>query len=136
MVYRARFLRNSAIFQIVCGSLMILLGIGSIFVVHHWSTYAGFGVWVGFWVRKDINLMEVRVIFRVDSNAKYICISAHIAWFRKKCLHISFTVNAVEAKYKLVYIISKKKFQKRRNHRKLNDTEDILPSVWKIHNKF
>ena len=25
--------------------------------------------WVGFWVRKDINLMELRVICRVDSNA-------------------------------------------------------------------
>ena len=53
----------------LCGSLMILLGIGSIFAVHHWSTYAGFGVWVGFWVRKDINLMKLRVICRVDSNA-------------------------------------------------------------------
>ena len=59
MVYRAKILRNSAIFQMLCGSLMILLGIGSIFAVHHWSTYAGFGVWVGFWVRKDINLMKL-----------------------------------------------------------------------------
>ncbi|KAM7431343.1 hypothetical protein ABFA07_018082 [Porites harrisoni] len=50
MAYRPKILRNSAIFQMLCGSLMILLGIGSIFAVHHWSTYAGFGVWVGFWV--------------------------------------------------------------------------------------
>lgn len=85
MAYRAKILRNSAIFQMLCGSLMILLGIGSIFVVHHWSTYAGFGVWVGFWVRKDINLMELRVICRVDSNAGVHLHFCSYCMVQKKC---------------------------------------------------
>lgn len=51
MVYRASALRGLAITQLVFGSLMIVFGIASIIAVHHWSSYAGFGIWVGIWVR-------------------------------------------------------------------------------------
>ncbi|KAM7431338.1 hypothetical protein ABFA07_018079 [Porites harrisoni] len=50
MVYRASALRGLAITQLVFGSLMIVFGIASIIAVHHWSSYAGFGIWVGIWV--------------------------------------------------------------------------------------
>ena len=59
MVYRASPLRGLAITQLVFGSLMIVFGIASIIAVHHWSSYAGFGIWVGIWVRNRNYIVEV-----------------------------------------------------------------------------
>ena len=56
MVYRARVLRGLAITQILFGSSMIVIGITSILgAIDHWSTTAGFGIWVGISVSKIIN---------------------------------------------------------------------------------
>ncbi|CAH3123308.1 unnamed protein product, partial [Porites lobata] len=45
MVYRARVLRGLAFTQMIFGSSMIVAG-----AIDHWSTKAGFGIWVGIWV--------------------------------------------------------------------------------------
>ena len=50
MGYRANVLRGLAITQMVFGILMFLFGIASAISVHHWSSYVGFGIWVGIWV--------------------------------------------------------------------------------------
>ena len=50
MAYRASVLRGLAITQMVFGGLMFLLGVASAIFVRHWSSYVGFGIWVGFWV--------------------------------------------------------------------------------------
>ena len=50
MAYHARALRGLAITQMFIGALMIVLAIASIFAVHHWSSYVGFGIWIGIWV--------------------------------------------------------------------------------------
>ncbi|CAH3022931.1 unnamed protein product [Porites evermanni] len=51
MVYRALVLRGLAITQVIFGSSMIVAGITSILgAIDHWSTKAGFGMWVGIWV--------------------------------------------------------------------------------------
>ena len=50
MAYRASALRSLALAQMVFGALMIVFGVGSIFTVNHWSSYVGFGIWVGIWV--------------------------------------------------------------------------------------
>ncbi|XP_074606830.1 uncharacterized protein LOC141859843 [Acropora palmata] len=49
MGYRANVLRGLAITQMVFGGLMFLFGIASAISVHHWSSYVGFGIWVGIW---------------------------------------------------------------------------------------
>ena len=53
MVYRASALRGLAVTQMVFGSLMIVFGIASIFSVNNWTSFAGFGIWIGVWVRKN-----------------------------------------------------------------------------------
>ena len=50
MAYRGSALRGLAVAQMVFGALMIVFGVASIFAVDHWSSYAGFGIWVGIWV--------------------------------------------------------------------------------------
>ena len=50
MVYRASALQRLAIAQIVFGPLMIVFNVASIFAVRHWSSYIGFGIWIGIWV--------------------------------------------------------------------------------------
>ena len=50
MVYRAPTLRGLAIAQLVFGALMIVFGAASVFAVDYWSSYVGFGIWVGIWV--------------------------------------------------------------------------------------
>jgi len=50
MVYRASALRGLAIAQMVFGSLMIVFGIACVVSVDNWSSYVGFGFWVGIWV--------------------------------------------------------------------------------------
>ena len=50
MAYRASVLRGLAITQMVFGGLMFLLGVTSAIFVRHWSSYVGFGIWVGVWV--------------------------------------------------------------------------------------
>ncbi|KAM7431341.1 hypothetical protein ABFA07_018081 [Porites harrisoni] len=51
MVYRARVLIGLAFTQMIFGSSMIVAGITSILgAIDHWSTKAGFGIWVGIWV--------------------------------------------------------------------------------------
>ncbi|XP_067046486.1 uncharacterized protein [Acropora muricata] len=49
MAYRASVLRGLALTQMVFGGLMFLLGVASAIFVQHWSSYVGFGIWVGFW---------------------------------------------------------------------------------------
>ena len=53
MAYRASVLRGLAVAQMVFGVLMIVFGIASIFAVDHWSSYVGYGIWVGIWVSKN-----------------------------------------------------------------------------------
>ena len=63
MVYRARFLRGLAFTQMIFGSSMIVAGITSILgAIDHWSTKAGFGIWVGIWVSKIINSLGFNCI--------------------------------------------------------------------------
>lgn len=50
MAYRASVLRGLAITQMVFGGIMALLGVANSISVWHWSSYVGFGIWVGFWV--------------------------------------------------------------------------------------
>ncbi|KAL9961606.1 hypothetical protein ACROYT_G030578 [Oculina patagonica] len=50
MAYRASSLRGLAVAQMVFGALMIVFGVASVFAVGHWSSYVGFGIWVGIWV--------------------------------------------------------------------------------------
>ena len=63
MVYRARVLRGLAFTQMIFGSSMIVAGITSILgAIDHWSTEAGFGIWVGIWVSKIINFLGFNCI--------------------------------------------------------------------------
>ena len=50
MVYKATALRGLANAQMVFGALMFVFGIASIFFTTDWTTYVGFGIWVGVWV--------------------------------------------------------------------------------------
>ena len=50
MVYRATTLRGLANSQMVVGAIMIVFGVACIISAQHWSSYVGFGVWVGLWV--------------------------------------------------------------------------------------
>ena len=50
MVYRASALRGLAIAQMVFGALMVVFGVACIFSVDNWTSYVGFGIWVGVWV--------------------------------------------------------------------------------------
>ena len=56
MTYRASVLRGLALTQMVFGGLMFLLGVASAIFVRHWSSYVGFGIWVGVWVSFVIGL--------------------------------------------------------------------------------
>ena len=51
MVYRASALRGLAIAQMVFGCLMFIFGIGCLVAVNNWTSYVGFGIWFGIWVR-------------------------------------------------------------------------------------
>ena len=53
MAYRAAALRGLAVAQMVFGALMVAFGVASVFAVDHWSSYVGFGIWVGVWVSID-----------------------------------------------------------------------------------
>lgn len=59
MAYRASVLRGLAVAQMVFGALMIVFGMASIFAVHHWSSYVGYGIWVGIWVSKNKALAAI-----------------------------------------------------------------------------
>ena len=50
MVYRASALRVLGFTHIVIGSLMMVFGIVCIAIVRHWTSFVGFGIWVGIWV--------------------------------------------------------------------------------------
>ncbi|XP_048590605.1 uncharacterized protein LOC116619500 [Nematostella vectensis] len=51
MAYRAQGIRNLGIFQMVIGALMVVFGIASVAAAQqHWTTFVGFGIWVGIWV--------------------------------------------------------------------------------------
>ncbi|XP_074606694.1 uncharacterized protein LOC141859734 [Acropora palmata] len=49
MASRSNVLRGLALTQMVFGGIMFLLGVASAIFVRHWSSYVGFGIWVGVW---------------------------------------------------------------------------------------
>ena len=87
MVYRARVLRGLAVTQMIFGSLMIVAGITSIFAaINHWSTKAGFGIWVGIWVSKNINFLGFNFIksnILLPHMQAYPCITFFIKFMRQ-----------------------------------------------------
>ena len=50
MAYKASCIRGLAITQMILGALMVVFAVACIFAVHHWSSYVGFGIWIGIWV--------------------------------------------------------------------------------------
>ena len=64
MVYRAATLRGLANSQMVVGAVMIVFGVACIISAQHWSSYVGFGVWVGLWV----SLVSVLLPHAVRTN--------------------------------------------------------------------
>jgi len=77
MAYRASALRGLAVAQMVFGALMIVFGAASIFAVNHWSSYVGYGIWVGIWVSKNKvhNTVSIHIIFH-ESVKKYLAINS------------------------------------------------------------
>ncbi|XP_078383172.1 uncharacterized protein LOC144665748 [Oculina patagonica] len=106
MVYRASSLRGLAVAQMIFGALMIIFGIASVAAVHHWSSYVGFGIWVGIWVlitgilgyigaKDDVNpnkcligcFMGFSIPICVVTGIMFICYCVSLAQFNEilKC---------------------------------------------------
>ena len=71
MAYRASALRGLALAQMVFGALMIVFGVGSILAVDHWTSYVGFGIWVGIWVSLKQNQSETESYCSLQSLTFY-----------------------------------------------------------------
>ena len=83
MAYHPKTLQCLSVLQIVTAVISIFLGIGSAVVKSDFTSYAGFGIWVGLWVcnvavrRMNTVLYFVRVIrskYPKDTPALYFVV--------------------------------------------------------------